>query len=95
VGTTETAKALVISDFIAERNWFKRFMRLEGPPVARRRTFVCRNTPAVSRRHQTASDMLLNGGRKISMILMHVGSTENKARYSVMPQNCAVEVKAA
>jgi hypothetical protein len=64
VGTTETAKALVISGFIAERNWFKRFMRLEGPSVARRRTSVCRNTPAVSRRQQTASDTLLNGGRK-------------------------------
>jgi len=68
-------------------------MRLEGPSVTRRRTFVCHKIPAVSRRHQTASDTLLIEGRKVAMILVHAGRKENRARYLVMPQNCTVEVK--
>jgi hypothetical protein len=95
VGTTETAKEPLIKDFIAERNWFNRFMCLEGPSVTRRRIFVCHKIPAVSRRHQTASDTSLSGGRKIATLLVHVGRTENTASYSVMPQNCAVEDKVA
>ena len=92
MGTTGTAQAPSVTYFIAGRNWFNRFMRLEGPPVARCRAFFCHKIPAVSRWHQTASDTLLNGGRKIAMILVHAGSKENMARCLVMPQNCVVEV---
>jgi hypothetical protein len=91
--TAETTKAPLMIDFIAGRNWFNRFVRLEGPSVTRRRTFVCHKISAVSRRHQTVNDTLLNEERKTSNALEHAGGKVNRARCFVMPQNCAVEVQ--
>jgi hypothetical protein len=84
-----------MTDFIAGRNWFNRFMRLEGPSVSRRRTFFCHKISAVSRRHQTVNDTLLNEGRKTSDASEHAGDKENRVRFFVVPQNCAVKVQDA
>ena len=54
------------------------------------RTSVCHKIPAVSRRHQTASDTLLNEARKTATILVHPGRKGNTASHLVAPQNCAV-----
>jgi hypothetical protein len=95
VETLENIEAPPMTDFIAGRNWFNRFMRLEGPSVNRRRTFFCHKISAVSRKHQTVNDILLNEGRKTSDASEHAGGKENRVGYFVVPQSCAVEVQGA